>query len=50
MPRDELMKEARVCRAMVQEFGGRPEQPFLLKLAAVFEEFATKNKRADSRK
>ncbi len=42
MPRDELMKEARVCRGMVQEFAGRPEQPFLIKLAVIFEELALK--------
>jgi hypothetical protein len=37
----ELMaEEAQVCRAQAALFPNRPEQPFLLKLAAAFDELA----------
>ena len=35
-----LAAEAQVCRKQAMLFPGRPEQPFLLKLAAAFEELA----------
>src|SRR3954452_2544695 len=35
-----LAQDAATCRLMASEFTGRPEQPFLLKLARAFEELA----------
>ncbi len=49
MRREELMKEARDCRRMAGAFAGRPELPFLLKLADAFEEIATKKQRDNLR-
>lgn len=39
-----LIIEAENCRRLAGEYQGRPEQPFLLKVAALFEDLA----RADS--
>ncbi len=35
-----LAREAEECRKLMPEFIGRPEEPFLLKLASAFEELA----------
>lgn len=35
-----LVIEADRCRSLARSFDGRPEQPFLLKIAAVFEDIA----------
>lgn len=35
-----LRAEAERCRRSAQQFNGRPEQPFLLRLASAFEELA----------
>ena len=35
-----LAFEAEHCRNLAPEFEGRPEQPFLLRLASAFEELA----------
>jgi hypothetical protein len=40
-----LASEAKQCRKLAPEFSGRPEQPFLLKLAAAFEELAVDERR-----
>lgn len=38
MPKSIVATEASRCRALAREFKGRPEQPFLLRLADEFEE------------
>lgn len=38
-----LVNEADRCRQRAKELAGRPEQPFLLRLADVFDELATKD-------
>lgn len=38
--REHLASEAEECRRLIPEFSGRPEEPFLLKLASAFEELA----------
>jgi hypothetical protein len=35
-----LVTEAERCRSLAHSYDGRPEQPFLLKVAAVFDELA----------
>jgi len=35
-----LKKEAALCREMAKEFAGRPEGPFLLRIASELEELA----------
>jgi hypothetical protein len=35
-----LEAEAEVCRALAKEFAGRPEEPFLFKLASALDEVA----------
>lgn len=35
-----MKREAVVCRAMAKKYAGRPEEPFLLKVASTFEELA----------
>jgi hypothetical protein len=35
-----LARQAEECRKLAPELKGRPEEPFLLKLAAAFEELA----------
>jgi len=35
-----MKSEALVCRAMAKKYAGRPEEPFLLKVASTFEELA----------
>ena len=37
---DEFVSEAVKCRVQAEEFAGKPEQPFLLRLASAFEELA----------
>jgi hypothetical protein len=41
-----LAEEAQVCRSQATLFPGRPEQPFLLKLAAAFEKLALQEDKA----
>ena len=36
-----LVNEAETCRQRAKEFAGRPEQPFLLRLADAFDELAS---------
>lgn len=38
--RNEYESEAAACRTQAQEFAGRPEETFLLRLASAFEEIA----------
>ena len=38
--RNEFESEAAACRTQAQEFAGRPEETFLLRLASAFEEIA----------
>jgi hypothetical protein len=38
--RGSFADEASRCRSQAAEFAGKPEQPFLLKLSAAFEELA----------
>ena len=40
----QLRNEAEHCRELAPEFVGRPEQPFLLKLAVAFEDLAQKKR------
>jgi hypothetical protein len=40
MQRDALAREAKECRDSAPMYAGRPEQPFLLKLATAFETLA----------
>ena len=40
MRRKSLEREAEVCRALAKEFAGRPEEPFLFKLASALDEVA----------
>jgi hypothetical protein len=40
MHRETLTREANECRKRAREFFGRPEEPFLLKLASEFERLA----------
>ena len=35
-----MKREALVCRSMAKTYAGRPEEPFLLKVASTFEELA----------
>lgn len=42
-----LINEAESCRQRAKEFAGRPEQPFLLRLAEAFEELALNNSPQD---
>jgi len=35
-----LVTEAEKCRSLAHSYEGRPEQPFLLKVAAAFDELA----------
>lgn len=35
-----LVTEAEKCRSLARSFDGRPEQPFLLKIAAVYDDLA----------
>lgn len=37
---ERLMTEAEKCRSLARVFEGRPEQPFLLKIAETFEDLA----------
>ena len=37
---DEFVSEAVKCRVQAEEVAGKPEQPFLLRLASAFEELA----------
>jgi hypothetical protein len=41
-----LKKEAASCRAMAKEYAGRPEEPFLLRIASELEELALISGRA----
>jgi hypothetical protein len=48
--RKEFVSEAAKCRNQAQQYVGRPEEPFLLRLANAFEELGRKrhgNKRED---
>lgn len=48
--RKEFVSEADKCRREAQQYVGRPEEPFLLRLASAFEELARRgqaNKRED---
>lgn len=38
--RDEFISEAVKCRQQAKRFSGRPEEPFLLRLASAFEELS----------
>lgn len=40
MQKQFLQKEAATCRKLAREFAGRPERPFLLKMASAMEELA----------
>jgi hypothetical protein len=40
MNREALTNEAVKCRRLAPEFAGKSEEPFLLKLAAAFEQLA----------
>ncbi len=40
MHREALVCEAKKCRECAPEYAGRPERPFLLKLAKAFDELA----------
>jgi hypothetical protein len=35
-----LEKEAAACRQLAQRYVGKPEEPFLLRIASAFEELA----------
>ena len=41
-------EEAAKCRAQADEFEGRPEQPFLLRLSQAFEDLAMKQSPNDA--
>jgi hypothetical protein len=43
-----LDNEAESCRQMAREFAGRPEEPFLLRLASAMEELALIQKRSSN--
>ena len=48
MRKEVLAKEARDCGATAPEFVGRPEAPFLLKLAEAFERLARQDDKSNS--
>ena len=43
MSTEELVRVAEECRKVAPEFRGRPEEPFLLRLASAFEELASRD-------
>jgi hypothetical protein len=49
MRTETLADEARKCRDWAPRYDGRPEQPFLLKAAAAFDELAREAKDKHSR-
>jgi hypothetical protein len=42
----DLASEASACRSLAKEFEGRPEAPFLLRLATEFDQLATTRERS----
>jgi hypothetical protein len=45
MRQKSLEDEAEVCRNMAKEYAGRPEEPFLFKLASALDEVAAMERR-----